>query len=416
MYVMETTSGGTFVDGKCTNKKRVGGKTTAKPNAPPHHHSLVIHSLPIYIWGGWATGHEAVQLTDRLVLGVDPTEGSLAVGEAISKFQQQQQPNQQHKEEIKPIVAKEPDPSPNIEAAEVSKGEETLDAHVKKNDAESASHDEGSSSDTEEEAEMHERSDVADELADDDKANLGDLSHQLQHGLNSKVANPADVMKDKIAKLKHHTTDKIMERLNERLHHSRDKMKLMKDQNPGAILDNEDKKMQYLEKMKKHMDPERYQLMKDRMEQHFDRREKHRTTTTNARRHNKVIRPLHELKELGDQVEAGLEEDAKQRLPQDVRQRLDAFHLHDKRWADRLHKKQHPDKANEVASERTDDDYDPASSGRGLGALLTMYSGHDHELDWKQFLYACVFFVVTNVLVIQLCLCVGGQKDKGRTQ
>lgn len=394
MYVMEATSGGTFADGKCDNAKRVGGKSTAVSFA----HSLVIHSLPVYVWGGWATGHEAVQLTDRLVLGVDPTEMHVALGEAMIKLKQQQQQNQQDEEETK-RVAKEKEPPAPV-----------------KNDA-AASHDTGSDT---EEADMHERADVADELADDDKANLGDLSHQLQQGLNSKVANPADVIKAKMEQLKRDTADRMgamkqglgshhkkweeMKRLTHQLQHSKDKMQLLKDREPGAMLDHEDKKLQYLEKMKEHMDPERYQQMKDRMEQQFDRRDAHRKA-----RHK--VRPLHELKELGEQMEAGLEQEAKQKLPQDVRQRLEAFHLHDKRWADRLHKH---DK-DEAPSERTDDDTDPAQEGGGLAALLDKYSGHDHDLDMHQFLYACLFFVVTNVLVIQLCLCVG-QRDKGRTQ
>jgi hypothetical protein len=64
-YALETTKGASFVDGGCDGKRRTHGRLSDKTQ-----HTLVIDSIQqdIQIVAGWAGGHEAVQLTQALVM------------------------------------------------------------------------------------------------------------------------------------------------------------------------------------------------------------------------------------------------------------------------------------------------------------------------------------------------------------
>lgn len=64
-YVLETTDSASFADGGCEGKRRTHGRLSDNTK-----HTLVIDSIEqeIRIVAGWAGGHEAVQLTEALVL------------------------------------------------------------------------------------------------------------------------------------------------------------------------------------------------------------------------------------------------------------------------------------------------------------------------------------------------------------
>ena len=362
MYVIETSEGARFINGRCDHDKRVGGKAQTVAVV----HSLIIDALPVHVWGGWATGHEAVQLTPVLTLGIDMEDFAANISDAIQKVKDMQ------------------------------------------------------------EAEMHEREEVAEELGDDDQANLSDLSHQLEEGLKEKVANAHDVVHEKMEKVQkmaklanlglgltlpiHHKVLENIQSWTSKLHASQDKMQLLKEQKKEAtILDHEDKKKMYLERMKERLDPEKYNLMKDRMEQQFDRRDTHRTAWHK-------VRPLHELKELQESMEEQLEQEAQKNVPHTLRERWESFHKSDKRWAERFARASHEneteaDQEEQVASERADDDPTPLTRFR---QFLRHYDKH-REIDMQQFLYAVIFFVLANITLIQSCLWVG-RREKGRRE
>lgn len=112
-YAMDTT-GGTFDYGQCDGEKRVTGRDGST-------HKLTIESIPeepIEVWAGWATGHEAVVLTNKFVFEKDAPADA----------------------EVEEIVK---------EVIELEKAEEK------------------------------EREDVQKDLGDDDVANVGDLEDQL---------------------------------------------------------------------------------------------------------------------------------------------------------------------------------------------------------------------------------------------
>jgi rRNA small subunit methyltransferase G len=359
MYVIEASEGARFVDGRCDHEKRVGGKAQTVAVV----HSLIIDTLPVHVWGGWATGHEAVQLTPVLTLGLDMEDFAANISDAIQKVKDMQ------------------------------------------------------------EAEMHEREEVAEELGDDDQANLGDLSHQLEEGLKEKVENAHDVVQEKMEKMAklanlglgltlpiNHKTLENIRSWTSKLHASQDKMQLLKERDKEAtILDKEEKKKNYLERMKERLDPEKYELMKDRIEQQFDRRDTHRTA-----RHK--VRPLHELKELQESMDEHLEQEAQKNVPHTLRERWESFHRNDKRWAERFARAGHENETEayreeQVASERADDDPTPLTRFR---QFLHHYDQH-REIDMQQFLYAVIFFVLANIILIQSCLWIG-RREKGRRE
>mmetsp|Transcript_13237 Transcript_13237/g.21921 ORF Transcript_13237/g.21921 Transcript_13237/m.21921 type:complete len:407 (+) Transcript_13237:32-1252(+) len=112
-YVMDTTAG-KFDYGQCDGAKRVTGRAGVT-------HKLVIDTMPeepIEVWAGWATGHEAVMLTNKFLFEKDMPAAA----------------------DVEAIVQ---------EVKELEKAEEK------------------------------EREDVQQDLGDDDVANVGDLEDQL---------------------------------------------------------------------------------------------------------------------------------------------------------------------------------------------------------------------------------------------
>ena len=67
-YVVETTvqPGVYFENGGCDDKRRVGGKVFGDRGNVWHVEQMP--TKPIEIWAGWATGHEAVKLTDKIIV------------------------------------------------------------------------------------------------------------------------------------------------------------------------------------------------------------------------------------------------------------------------------------------------------------------------------------------------------------
>jgi hypothetical protein len=381
-YVIETSEGARFENGRCDHQKRVGGKSSSVSEV----HKLVIDTLPVKVWGGWATGHEAVQLTDVLTLETDPSQVGAAINEAFKKG----------------LVGEAKEAANDkTEGVEDTKQIPSDNAHETEEEVE---------------AEIHERVDVAEELGDDEEADIGDLSHQLHEGLKDKVAS--DTIKEKLAKLSNvaefanlglklpKEIDERIRKFREDLHTGNDRMEALKGKSlPTGSANYKDKKLAYLERMKERLHPDKYEQMKERMEQQFDRRDIHR----NARH---KIQPLHELSELEANVEEGLEQEAKKHMPQDARERMQKFHVHDKRWAERLTKLNGVPSNNEpVASEQESD-----STGRTTrySKLLDKYD-QDHEIDLRQFTYAALFFVLSNIMVIQFCLW-SGRREKGRRE